>query len=422
MPQWSRTSETLGEDAHVASELCAAAVRGLQGEGGKLGTTSVSACVKHFPGGGPTKEGIDPHFEYGAEQAYPGDGWGYHLRPFRAAVNEGVSVVMPSYGKPVGTKFPEVGMAFNKPVLDILRKDMGFDGVIVSDWAIITEMPHPEVLGDVATPRAWGVEHLNPEERVVAVLDAGIDQIGGEYDVDLLLNIVRDGRVSESRIDESVRRLLKNKFDLGLFDNPFVDADAADAAVGNKANVAAGFTAQKDSVTLLKNDIHEATGRAVLPLAAHTKLYLEGFEHSIEGLNTVDFPADADVAVVRLKAPWTPMGNGPFARSFHHGSLEFPQDVLDHIQELSETVHVVVEIFADRPAVLGSIATDATAILLSFGLCQQGLVEVLYGHPPRGKLPFDLPRSDAAVKAAKCDTPFDSKNPFYRYGYGLSYV
>lgn len=421
-PRWSRTAGSMGEDAEVASTLCAAAVRGLQGD--VLGPASISACVKHFPGGGPAKNGLDPHFAWGAEQVYPGDGWEYHLKPFRAAVDAGVNVVMPSYGKPMGTKFPEIAMAFNKPVMDVLRNDLGFDGVILSDWLILKDMPHPEILGDLATARAWGLEHLTPEERVVRALEAGIDQFGGDHDVTMVINVVKDGRVPESRIDESVRRILKNKFVLGLFDQPLVDAEAADTLVGTPEDMAAGYAAQKDAVTLLKNAKLNSTGLPLLPLPAGTKVYTEGFKQAIPlaGVTTVESPAEANVAVVRLKTPWTPTGQGPFARSFHHGPLEFPQDVLDHIHELSQKVPVVVEIFADRPPVLGTIDRDAAAVMLSYGLCEQGLSDVLFGYSPKGKLPFDLPRSDEAIQATKSDTPFDSKDPVYRYGHGLTYA
>ncbi|RSH77593.1 uncharacterized protein EHS24_003153 [Apiotrichum porosum] len=420
-PRWSRIPGSLGEDSNLATELCAAQVRGLQ-QSADLGPTSVAGCVKHFPGGGPLKNGLDSHFAWGTEQVYPGDQWEYHLKPFRAAVAEGVRYVMPAYGKPVGTKFPEVAMAYNKPIITgCLREELGFKGVVVADWGVLTQVGDPAVMGDLATAKAWGVEHLSVSERVAMSLDAGVDQFGGHYEPDLVLQAVKEGLVPESRIDESARRILRDKFDLGLFESPFVDATQAEAIVGRKDFVEAGLTAQKDSVTLLKNADHN--GKPLLPLAKDAKVYLDGFKKPTEigFANVVDTPDAADVAIVRLETPWTATGNGFFARSFHHGNLDFDAATLAKVAELAKKVPVVVEIFADRPAILGSLDDDATAVLLSFGVNESALVEVLQGHSPKGKAPFDMPRSMAAVEKGKTDTPFDTENPFYRFGHGLRY-
>ena len=108
-PRWARISGTFGEDAALASRLVAAYIRGFQGE--TLGPQSVACMTKHFPGGGPQKDGEDPHFPYGREQVYPGDNFDYHLMPFEAAFAAGTAQIMPYYGMPVGAGLEEVGFA-----------------------------------------------------------------------------------------------------------------------------------------------------------------------------------------------------------------------------------------------------------------------------------------------------------------------
>ncbi|RSH83383.1 uncharacterized protein EHS24_007063 [Apiotrichum porosum] len=419
--RWSRTPGSLGEDADMSTRLAAAEIRGLQTK--KFGHESVAACIKHFPGGGTVKDGTDPHFSWGAEQIYPGgmEMFEYHLKPFRTAVDEGVRVVMPSYGKPMGIGYEEVGMGFNKAIThDLLRDGLGFKGVVVSDWGLCVDMPGANIIGDIATARAWGVEHLSPEDRAVKCINSGCDQLGGEYTPSFIVNTVKDGRLSEDTVNDSVRRILRDKFELGLFDNPYVDVNKANKIVGNKKFKAAGVNAQMDSVCLLKNDKPAGIHKKMLPFPKDYKVYLEGFKEK-HFRYVVDSPDEADVAVVRLATPWVPTGNGPFAARFHHGALEWNDDVLENIRKLSKRVPVVIEIFAERPPVLGTLDHDASAIMVSFGLSEPALVDVLHGHSPKGKLPFDLPRSTAAVIDSKTDTPFDTRNPTYRFGHGLRY-
>jgi beta-glucosidase len=417
-PRWARISSTFGEDADLTSRLVRSYIRGFQRD--EFGIDSVSTMTKHFPGGGPQKDGTDPHFSSGREQVYPGNNFEYHLKPFLAAIAAGTRQMMPYYGMPIGTEYEEVGFGFNKSILTgLLRERLGFDGIICTDWGLIVD--HPDA-GDIGVARAWGVEHLSVPERVLKAIDAGVDQFGGEECVEVLLDLVERGQVPESRIDESARRLLHEKFALGLFDNPFVDEDAAAVIIGRDDFRAAGLQAQKDALTLLTN--HPAPdGAPTLPLRRGITVYVEGIsDEALSAYATpVSDPADAEVAVLRLQAPYAAGGDG-FAAFFHQGSLQFPADRLDYLTRLCAQVPTVVDLYLDRPAVATELADGAAALIANFGVTEDALLSVLFGDSgPQGRLPFDLPRSDAAVVASASDVPFDTEDPVFRFGHGLRY-
>ena len=410
-PRWARQTATFGEDADLAGRLGAAYVRGFQGV--SFGPGSVSTMTKHFPGGGPQKDGEDPHFAYGREQVYPGGRFELHLKPFEAAFEAGTRQIMPYYGMPVGTEYEEVGFGFNRSVITgLLRERYGFDGLVCTDWGLITDS---EIFGQPFPARAWGVEHLTPKERMKKVLDAGVDQFGGEACPELLLELVADGEVSEERLDVSARRILREKFELGLFENPFVDEDAADEIVGRADFRAAGEAAQRASITVLTND-------GALPFARDPRLYVEGIDPEVAASygEVVATPADADIAVLRLQAPFEERAT-MFENFFHAGSLAFPEETIAHVREVAAAVPTVVDVLADRPAILTEIVDAAGAVTVNWGASGAALLDVLTGAAaPEGRLPFDLPRSMAAVEASRPDVPFDTADPLFRFGHGLS--
>jgi len=411
-PRWARALQTFGEDAELSGELGAAYVRGFQGE--SFGVGSVSTMTKHFPGGGPQKDGEDPHFAYGREQVYPGDNFEHHLKPFEAIFAAGGRQIMPYYGMPVGTEHEEVGFGFNKSVLTgLLRERFGFDGIVCTDWGLVTDS---EIMGQPFPARAWGVEHLTPAERLVKILDAGADQFGGEKCTELLISLVEDGTLTHARLDVSARRLLREKFLLGLFEDPYVDADAADAVVGSPEFRAAGDAAQRASIAVLSNR------DAALPFARGAKLYVEGIapEAAAAYGEVVASPAEADVAILRLQAPYEERATF-FENFFHAGSLDFPAEVIAHVADIAAQVPTVVDVFLDRPAILGPIVEAAHAVAANWGVSAAALLDVLSGTvPAQGRLPFDVPRSMAAVEASRPDVPFDTEDPLFRFGHGLS--
>ena len=218
-PRWPRISGTFGEDAQITAALTRAYIEGFQGK--QLGPQSVACMTKHFPGGGPQNTGLDPHFEFQKGQIYPGGNFDYHLIPFEAAFEAQTAAIMPYYGVPVNQTDENVAMSFNKAIITgLLRQQYRYDGVVCTDWGLITDAYFPDV---VWPARAWGVEHLSAAQRVKKALDAGVDQFGGESCPELVVELVEESLVSEARLDQSVRRLLRLKFQLGLFDNPFVD-------------------------------------------------------------------------------------------------------------------------------------------------------------------------------------------------------
>ena len=424
-PRWGRQAQTLGQDAARVAEFTAAYLQGFQGD--ELGPDSVACTTKHFPGGGPQKDGEDAHFPYGREQVYPGGMFEYHLEPFREAIRRGTAAMMPYYGMPIGLErhgvpIEEVGFGYNRQIVtDLLRDELGFDGVVVTDWELVND----NHVGDQVLPaRAWGVEELSPSERMLKILDAGADQFGGEECVDLLIDLVRAGRVPEERIDASAHRILRVKFQLGLFDDPFVDPDEAERIVGNAEFRAEGERAQARSLTVVVNRATADDDHPVLPLAADGtgRVYVEGFraEDVAELGEVVADPAAADLALVRLGAPFEPRDDLFLEAWFHQGSLEFPPGRVYRMRRIAQQCPLVLVVNLDRPGILTPFAEFASAIVVDFGSSARAVLDVLTGRvAPEGRLPVELPRSMDAVRASREDVPSDTGDPLFAVHFGL---
>lgn len=418
-PRWQRIEGTFGENADWAAEMMREIVLGFQGD--KLGPKSVALTTKHFPGGGPQVEGQDPHFDWGKDQHYPGKMFDYHLKPFKAAIDAGTSAIMPYYAKPIGTQYEELAFAYNKAIIkDLLRDKMGFKGIINSDTGPIEMMP-------------WGVEGLSIAQRYQKAIECGVDLFSGSGDPSQLLEVVKKGMVTESRINESIARLLREKMELGLFENPYVDVSLAEKTVGNAEFQKQADLALRKSIVLLRNEAK------ILPLAKKTKVYVESYYDSGRGASPVnviqpkvnnwevEFVATreaADVVVLWL----TPSMGSLFNAKEAPIELQLSKNKID-IARVNETTYhkpTVLVINYSSPWIIDEIDNpNVKTLLATFGTSTDALLDVLTGKfNPSGKMPFTTPVSKKAVLENLSDVPGHLKDKSYalfKFGDGLSY-
>ena len=204
-----------------------------------------------------------------------------------------------------------------------------YDGVVCSDWGILEGFSFAGI--EIVEAKDWGVESLSIEDKIAMAIDAGVDQFGGNNNGKQLLAAVENGKVVEARLDQSVRRLLKVKFEIGLFENPYVDEKKADQVVGNRSYMQAGAEAQRKAMVLLKNSPYLDGTR--LPLKDNLKIYVEKIDPQTasEYARIVDHPDQADVALIRLETPWEARSDNFVEQFFHQGSLEFEPHEVDRL-------------------------------------------------------------------------------------------
>lgn len=488
-PRWSRFTGTFGEDPGLSTDMARAYVDGFQTSRGKAeisggwGFQSVNTMVKHWPGGGPEEGGRDGHFAYGKFAVYPGGGFMHHLKPFidgafRLSGKTGkATAVMPYYtiSFDQDSVYKEnVGNAYSKYLItDLLRNKYGYDGVVCTDWLVTgNEGDKP----DVFLGKPWGVEKLSIAERHYKVIMAGGDQFGGNNVAGPVLEAYAMGLKEfgepfmRKRFEQSAIRLLRNIFQTGLFENPYLDPEISKTLVGQPAFMKEGFEAQLKSVIMLKNR------NKLLPLQKTKTIYIpkrtipagrdwfgnitpERIEAPVsEGLagkyfNVTDDPSKADVAVVFIKSPQGMVGysrddksaggNGYVPISLKYGeykatlareqSLAYGDPVIDssnknrsyrdktitasNITDLQTVMDtrklmngkpVVVVMDLSNPTVVAEFEKDIDALLVGLGVQNQAILEILSGkHEPHGLLPFQMPAGMTTVEEQMEDQPHD---------------
>jgi beta-glucosidase len=436
-PRWSRINGTFGEDVDLVGKLVKAYVQGFQGGDTGLTANGVSAVVKHWVGYGASAKGLDGHNSYGRYAVFPKGQLPLHVKPFEGAFEAGVVGVMPTYAilkdqSIDGQPLEAVGAGFSKTLLtDLLRGQHGFKGMVISDWAITNDCGDTCRNGFPAGSRpsfegfstAWGVEDLAKVDRYAKGVNAGLDQFGGVEDTAELVAAVKAGKITEARVGQSAYRVLRVKFEQGLFENPYVDPKVATATVGAPQFVAEGRAAQSRALVLLENK------QGLLPLKGSGKrVYLKGVSPDVakaHDLTPVTDLAQAELAIIRVAAPFQTLHpNYTFGSRQHEGDLSFKDGSEDYeaVKAASAKVPTIVSVYLDRPAILTNVRDKAAALIGDFGSSDDALLDALTGvAPPEGKLPLELPSSMAAVEAQAEDAPHDSEKPLYPIHYGLTY-
>ena len=428
-PRWPRISGTFGEDPDRVRALVQAYVEGFQGGAAGVKPDGVAAVVKHWVGYGAALDGFDGHNHYGRFCRLDG-AFDRHVHAFTGAFAAKVAGVMPTYtilqdvtieGRPI----EQVGGGYNRQLLTtLLRGQHRFGGIVLSDWAITRDCGEncrtgaaPHTVADIAMP--WGVESLTVPERFVRGLEAGLDQFGGVDDSAVIVKAVRDGVLPERRVDESAARVLTLKFQLGLFEHPFVDPDRAQAIVGQRAFRAEAGAAQRRALVLLENR------DSVLPIAAGARVYLYGLDAEAarrHGLTPVERLEEATVAVLRIAAPFERLHpNHFFGRMQHEGRLDFRDGDADYeeVKRAAARVPTIATVYLDRPAILTNVRDKVRGLIANFGADDDATLDVMLGRAaPDGRLPFELPSSMAEVEAQSPGRPHDTRHPLYRIGTG----
>lgn len=434
-PRWPRIDGTFGSNPALAAQMVGAYVAGIQGGAKGIGPDSVAAVVKHWVGyGAAADQGFDSHNYYGRFSAVTQTALPRHVIPFRAAFTAHVAAVMPMYSLPKQLHDAEghsiqTAAGFSRYLLtDLLRHRYRFTGLVLSDWGITNDChetcrngakPGVEPNWSDFSP-AWGVEDLPEEDRFAKGVNAGIEQFGGTTHVDALMAALRDGKISQAQVDRAVLKVLTQTFALGLFEDPYVDPDAAAKLVGNADFLAEAQRTQARSIVLLQAN----HGLFPLSKATHRRLFLRGLApqpFAALGFTIVDRPDQANAAIVRLAAPHQLLHpNFAAGRVQHEGALDFqPGDPdLEAVRKIASTTPVIAIVHLDRPAILTSLRPYTAMLAGDFGATDAAVADALTGIVrPEGRLPFELPSSMAAVEKQRPDLPDDSVAPLYSVGF-----
>ena len=437
-PRWGRVMETFGENPDFVTEMTVAQVIGFQAGSEGLNEDSIIACMKHFPGAGPQMEGVDMAPIISTEESLQ-----EHLKPYIAAIEVGLASVMPYYSIPISIS--EIAALGSKETLqDLLRQELGFDGIIQTDWGMIWGIQQSKAM--------WGDEVSEDEAILIGVMEGQVDGIGGESIslIDSMEEMYNNGEITDEVLDAACHRIIRAKFQMGMFENPYADPAYAVEYVGNEENQALNLKAAEESMTLLKND-------GVLPLEAGKKILVcgqragdmdslcggwsslqkgltvaeavaqfagEGSEvvYEAEDLDIIkEEAAKADVVICAIgeasymhTSPWGP------------DTLEITRVQKEMLEAVKETgTPMVTVVITGRPIILTWCDENTDAILMAYYPgCQGGvaIAETLFGiNNPTGLLPLQMPRDMESVLNQESDIAYDIEDPLYDYGFGLSY-
>ncbi|HEY5296832.1 MAG TPA: glycoside hydrolase family 3 N-terminal domain-containing protein [Verrucomicrobiae bacterium] len=428
--RWGRTYESFGQDAKLISEFGAAVIKGLQGEKLSAASDSVLACAKHFIGDGGTQGGKDQGNTVGDEAALRK----IYLPPYLAAIKAGVGSIMISYNSWNGVK-----MHAHKYLLTgVLKGELGFKGFLVSDWAAIDQIS-PDYKIDVEISINAGLD------MIMIPFGAGRKNSYLEFIRDLK-ELVAEGKVSLSRIDDAVSRILRIKFQMGLFENPYADVSLM-AKIGGAEHRQVARQCVQQSLVLLKNE------KSVLPLSKKIKhlavvgkaaddlaiqcggwtiswqgagqltrgtTILQAIRQTISPETQVTFSAEGN-DIKNADAVVVVIGELPYAE-FKGDllALDLAPDMIALLKKVRAAgAPVTTILFSGRPLILNSVLASSDAFIAAWlpGSEGQGVADVLFGEvKPSGKLPREWPRSNDQFMSYKMPD-----EPLFQSGFGLTY-
>ena len=502
-PRWTRFSGTFGEDPLLATEMARAYCDAFQTtpDTRGWGMRSVNAMVKHWYGYGAQEGGRDSHFASGKYAVYPGNNLAEHKLSFIDGAfkleggTEMASAVMPIYSilwnqDPSGEN---VGGSYSQWLIQKqLREEAKFEGVVCTDWGITKDM---KVLDSPMGGKPWGVESLTEAERHYKILQAGVDQYGGNNEIGPVLAAydmwakAQGEKSARQRFEQSARRLLLNVFRVGLFEHPYLDPEASEKIVGNPQFMREGYEAQLKSVVMLKNHDNKT-----LPMDKRYKVYVPkrhfpaipglwggiSEEKTVEPIDlalvrkyyeVVEQPEQADFAICLIEEPSTGFGysaadvkrggNGYVPYSLQYDDYKAvdarsvsiaggdPMEKFtnrsykgktvkaynrDDMLMVSETKRamgekpVIVILETGRPVVLSEIEPKADAILVSFNVQHQALLDIISGkNEPSALLPMQMPADMKTVEEQHEDVPRDMRcyqdadGNTYDFAFGLNW-
>lgn len=441
-PRWGRVMETFGEDPDLVTRMVTAQVIAFQDGRDGLNTGSIVACMKHFPGAGPQMEGKDTSPIISSEETLQ-----THLQPYYAALEVNVASIMPYYSVPLALDMENSAIGSKATLQDLLRDEMGFTGIIQTDWGMIWAIQ--EALGTMT-----GEEVSDEEAILIGVTQSRVDGIGGESIrlIDLMEEYTQEGKIDEAILTAAATRIVKVKFEMGMFENPYCDVDYAVSFVGSEENQKVNLQAAREAMTLLKNDgalpLDPDAKQTILvcgPRAFDMDSLVGGWSSAQEGMtiadavaayageNTTVLTEKEDVAVIRELAQQADViivsvGEPSYQHDpvWGYDTLEIvssQQEILEAAVASGKTVITVVT--GGRPYILTWCDENTNAILEAYYPGAQGGIaigETLFGlNNPTGKTPMQFPRDMESVNDQKGDVSFDLENPLYDYGWGLSY-
>jgi beta-glucosidase len=451
--RWGRYYETYSEDPTLASSLVAATVRGLQGNSSSQ--LVVAATAKHFIGYSQPRSGRD-RFPVTLSSATLTK---WFVPPFQAAVDAGAATVMTQHSSVNGTPV----VASHALATDLLRGTMRFGGVLISDWGDVADLYCPS--GTPSTPKITCLAS-SPKDAVRRALNAGLDVTMIPDDsaqfTSSLVELVQSGAVSTERLDEAVKRVLTLKFELGLFEQPYVDASRARAGVAAASDRRLARTTVDRSLTLLKNRHHvlplKKRGGPLLvvgPAATSVSRQMGGWTIGWQGIPAGAKPpavtilqgireavgakkvlsanwrskTDISAKAKKARAIVVAIGEKAYAEWYGdnpRGALAANQVRLVKAAEATGKP-VVLLLVAGRPLMITNLVKKSDAFLMAYlpgTEAGHGVADVLFGRvSPRGKLPVSWPASIKDVPMVKGIRLKDGRRakPLFAYGAGLSY-